>query len=148
MVLVVHHVGVEHHLDLAGAAHLGDGLRSCQFLRQGQDAGRHNSAGGLRRVEQELLDLGRVLPVHGLQHLFGQVGIQPTNEVGSIVGVHLLHYMCNPLDLQVRDNPLGRLSVTLSEDLGGELQVIDDVEQAPLLGEGKAPKEMGGVGRV
>ena len=133
-----------------GVADLGQRLGDGRVWRQNDRVGRHHAAGGPLLILQQPADVLRLVLVHQLQQLLGGLGRQLGDQVGGVVGRHLLqHVGCpfaaelvedlhlvvlrqllqdvrQPLVVESRGNlaaPLGRQIVDDAREVGGTHRV-------------------------
>jgi len=96
MTPVVHHVEVEHHLDVAVPLDFGDRLTHGHVFVQREDMRIHDAAGSSFVVLEQVLDDPGFFRAHQVEHGRGQFLRQVIDQCGSIVG---RNFLCEPRNL-------------------------------------------------
>ncbi len=73
MAMGIGHINIKNHLRIVGLLQSLDGLLHGGVLAQREDFRRHDTAGGIFGILQQLLDLFRMLILHGGEDFFGDV---------------------------------------------------------------------------
>ena len=117
-----------HHVHLEGAflrdrfADVLDRLLHGGALVDGDEVRRHETAGGVLWILEDLLDLFRLLLLHQLEDLLRLLGGQLLDDVGGVLGRHLVQ---DPRDLDLVQRPhqlQEGVVVQLGEDVTGALR--------------------------
>ncbi|GIW19984.1 MAG: hypothetical protein KatS3mg065_0280 [Chloroflexota bacterium] len=124
-----------------------DGLSRGQVVGDGDELGRHDPAGGVLRVAEELPDLVGLVALHEGEDLGPGLIRQVGDEVGGVIGAHLFEDVGGALGREVlEDLDLG-LGRHLLDGLGRDLVVEGGHDPGPVL-RGELVDDRRQVGRV
>ena len=147
MPVIVHHVQLERALLGDRLAHVVDRLLHRRALVHGDEVRRHEAAGGVLRILEDLLDLLGLLLLHEVQDLLGVLARQLLHDVGRLLGRHLVED-ARDLHLVERAHQFElRVVVELGEHIAGAL-LRERAEDCDLIGQGELSEHAGDVGRV
>ncbi len=146
VVVLVGDVDVEDHLHILGLLQRGDRLPDGQVLLQGEDLRRHDAAGGVLLVLEQLLDLLRVFILHDVEDLFGEFLGHVADDVDGIVVGHLLENLGDGLLFDLLQELGAGAVIELGKDVGRGFGLLDEVEEDALFLQIEIAEKMGDVG--
>ena len=125
----------------------GDGLVGRELLAHGHELGGHDAAGRVLGIAEQLGHLVGLLAVHERQDLVPGRVREVGDEVGRVVGAHLLEDVRRPLGLEVLEDLDLRLGLHLLDGVGRRL-VVEDGQDAGPVARCELVDDRGQVGRV
>jgi hypothetical protein len=126
MVVFVRNINVEHHFRIGGLLQPADRFLCRGILRQRKELRRHDAAGGILRVLENIGDFGGILGLHQGQNVRASIFREESENVGDVVGTEA-HLGRTELESQPDEALLGAvthrgLSVRQTEELARRLK--------------------------
>jgi hypothetical protein len=129
MAMGIGHIDIKNHFGIAGLLQSLDSLLHGGVLAQREDLRRHDTAGGIFGILQQLLDLFRMLILHGGEDFFSDFLGQVADDFDSIIVGHLLQHLGDGLTTDLLQQKRSGIMIKFRKNTGCRFGILNQIKQ-------------------